>query len=77
MWEVVKCIIVQCKKWEFEFMLKVFDELLSVYDESKEGKVFEEVICDIKLFSSKVDFIFDMFIKVDFNWFVGIFMKMI
>ena len=77
MWEVVKCIIVQRKKRELEPMLKVLDELSSVHDESKEGKVFEEVIRDIKLFSSKADSTLDTLTKADSNWFVGTFMKMI
>ena len=77
MWEVVKCIIVQRKKRELEPMLKVLDELSSVHDESKEGKVVEEEIRDIKLFSSKADSTLDTLTKADSNWFVGTFMKMI
>ena len=44
---------------------------------SSGGKVFEEVIRDIKLFSSKADSTLDTLTKADSNWFVGTFMKMI
>ncbi len=77
MWEVVKQIIIQRKKKELEPMLKVLDELSNVEADDEQSEAFNEVIKDIKLFSSKADSTLDTLIKADANWFVGTFLKMI
>jgi len=77
MWEVVKQIIIQRKKKELEPMLKVLDELSSVEANDERSEAFNEVIKDIKLFSSKADSTLDTLVKADSNWFVGTFLKMI
>lgn len=77
MWEVVKQIIIQRKKKELEPMIKVLDELSSVEANDERSEAFNEVIKDIKLFSSKADSTLDTLVKADSNWFVGTFLKMI
>lgn len=58
-------------------MVKVLDEILSVEGDDLVSEEFIKMVREIKFFSSKVDFILDILVKVDLNWFVGIFFKMI
>ncbi|MEM9921560.1 MAG: transcriptional regulator [Bacteroidota bacterium] len=77
MWEVVRNVIIERKKKELEPMVRVLNELSTVEAVDNESKEFQEVVKDIKLFSSKADSALERLIRSDSSWFVGTFLKMI
>ena len=76
MYKVIKAVIVQRKKRELEPLLRVLDELSTVRGDSPEEREFQEVVKDIKLFSTKADSTLESLISSNADWFVSTFLKM-
>ena len=68
-WAVARQITRERRKREIEPMLKVLEELKGVEGKDVETEEFQKTVKDIDDFASKVDGIFDKFIKSDEHWF--------
>lgn len=68
-WAVARQIARERRKKEIEPLLKVLEEAKEVKGRDKETKEFKQLVSDIEDFTSKVDGMFDKFIRSDEHWF--------
>jgi len=78
-WKVAMQIAKERKKRELEPVKKLLAELLEVEGDkkNKDMKTFTAVIADTQDLVNKADHTLDTFIKMDENWFLGTFFKML
>jgi len=78
-WKVAMQIAKERKKRELEPVKKLLNDLLEVEGDkkNKDIKTFTTVIVDIQDLVAKADQTLDTFIKMDANWFLGTFIKML
>ena len=78
-WKVAMQIAKERKKRELEPVKKLLNELTRVEGDkkNKDLKTFTAVMTDIGDLVSKADQTIDTFIKMDENWFLGTFVKML
>lgn len=78
-WKVAMQIAKERKKRELEPVKNLLGDLAKVEGDKKnpELKTFTAVIADIRDLVSKADQTLDTFIKMDENWFLGTFIKML
>lgn len=75
-WTVFKNIIQKRKQRELEPMLKVLDDIVEVQPNCPASDEFCKMIKELHFYSHKADQAFTNITKMDQNWFVGSFMKM-
>lgn len=76
-WAVARQIARQRKQREIEPVLKVLQEAKNVTGKDEETKQFKETVSELTDFTSKVDDIFDKFIKSDEHWFYRTLFKLV
>ena len=76
-WAVARQITRERRKREIEPLTKALTELKDIEGNDDDTKEFNKLIADLDDFASKVDGIFDKFIRSDENWFYKTLFKVV